>query len=186
VSGLTASSETRLNVGAPIVGVSINCVPFGIQGVQSGVEVIAVPPAYTSQTCHQCLHLGLRSGKVFKCGNCSWHGDADLNGAINILYLGVASLPERAVLGFFGQVKRECESPLPLGVSLHLIAFDTLMRLNWSGCFSAMLRCRRGSRRHFFQRKSKNWRFSFSVFQIMLNLCLVTCSTYGFIPIHRF
>jgi len=24
------------------------------KGVQSGVEVIAVPPAYTSQTCHQC------------------------------------------------------------------------------------------------------------------------------------
>jgi IS605 OrfB family transposase len=70
------------------------------KGVQSGVEVIAVPPAYTSQTCHQCLHIGLRSGKVFKCGNCSWHGDADLNGAINISLLGGAfvSLPERAVL----------------------------------------------------------------------------------------
>lgn len=51
------------------------------KGIKEGVEVIAVPPAYTSQTCHQCLHIGLRSYKRFKCGNCGWHGDADLNGA---------------------------------------------------------------------------------------------------------
>jgi putative transposase len=30
------------------------------KGIKEGVEVIAVPPAYTSQTCHQCLHIGLR------------------------------------------------------------------------------------------------------------------------------
>lgn len=69
------------------------------KGIQSGVEVIVVPPAWTSQSCHQCLHIGLRSDKVFKCGNCSWHGDADLNAAIVISLLGgsVSSL-ERAVL----------------------------------------------------------------------------------------
>lgn len=71
------------------------------KGTQSGVEVITVPPAYTSQTCHQCLHIGLRSEKVFKCGNCScsWHGDADLNAANVISLLGgsVSGL-ERAVL----------------------------------------------------------------------------------------
>jgi IS605 OrfB family transposase len=56
------------------------------KGVKFGVEVIAVPPAYTSQTCHQCNHLGLRSEKRFKCANqaCRWHGDADENGAMNI------------------------------------------------------------------------------------------------------
>ncbi|WP_448599737.1 zinc ribbon domain-containing protein, partial [Thermoleptolyngbya sp.] len=58
------------------------------KGIKSGVEVIAVPPAYTSQTCHACNHIGLRSGKVFKCGNCGWHGDADLNGAMNISKIG--------------------------------------------------------------------------------------------------
>ncbi|MBE9037100.1 RNA-guided endonuclease InsQ/TnpB family protein [aff. Roholtiella sp. LEGE 12411] len=64
------------------------------KGIKSGVEVIAVPPAYTSQTCHQCLHIGLRSDKRFKCGNCSWHGDADLNGAKMISLLGQSvSLP---------------------------------------------------------------------------------------------
>jgi putative transposase len=58
------------------------------KGLKEGVEVIAVPPAYTSQTCHCCNHIGLRSDKRFKCGNCGWHGDADLNGAINIANIG--------------------------------------------------------------------------------------------------
>jgi len=58
------------------------------KGIKYGVEVVAVPPAYTSQTCHACNHIGLRSGKVFKCGNCGWHGDADWNGAMNISKIG--------------------------------------------------------------------------------------------------
>jgi putative transposase len=58
------------------------------KGVRAGVEVVAVPPQYTSQTCHQCLHIGLRSDKIFKCGNCDWHGDADLNGSLNIGAIG--------------------------------------------------------------------------------------------------
>ncbi|WP_258001566.1 transposase, partial [Fischerella thermalis] len=60
------------------------------KGVQFGVEVIAVPTAWTSQTCYQCLHIGLRSGKRFKCINeaCCWSGDADFNGAKNIASIG--------------------------------------------------------------------------------------------------
>jgi IS605 OrfB family transposase len=60
------------------------------KGIQAGIEVIAVPPAYTSQTCHCCLHIGLRSNKRFKCANetCGWCGDADLNGAKNIAAIG--------------------------------------------------------------------------------------------------
>jgi putative transposase len=54
------------------------------KGIREGVEVVAVNPAYTSQTCNQCLHIGLRTEKRFKCGHCGWQGDADLNGAINI------------------------------------------------------------------------------------------------------
>lgn len=69
------------------------------RGIAAGVEVIAVPPAYTSQNCHQCLHIGLRSDKVFKCGNCSWHGDADFNASCVISLLGSSVIrPERAVL----------------------------------------------------------------------------------------
>lgn len=69
------------------------------KGIKSGIEVVAVNPRYTSQTCHQCLHIGLRTAKTFKCGNCSWHGDADLNGSLMIQILGVAvTQPERSVL----------------------------------------------------------------------------------------
>jgi len=62
----------------------------------AGVKVVMVNPAYTSQTCHQCLHIhpvkgeSYRSGKRFKCGHCGWHGDADLNGAKNIKAIGLS------------------------------------------------------------------------------------------------
>lgn len=69
------------------------------KGLQAGVKVIAVPPQYTSQTCHQCLHIGLRSDKRFRCGYCHWSGDADLNGANVISLLGSSVIrPERAVV----------------------------------------------------------------------------------------
>lgn len=58
------------------------------KAIQSGVEVVAVPPRYTSQTCKECLHIGLRSDKTFKCGHCGWHGDADFNGSMNIAAIG--------------------------------------------------------------------------------------------------
>lgn len=66
------------------------------KGIKEGVQVVAVPPRYTSQTCHKCLHLGLRSNKSFKCTNnkCNWKGDADFNGSNIISLLGQSvSLP---------------------------------------------------------------------------------------------
>ncbi|HEY9604335.1 MAG TPA: transposase [Allocoleopsis sp.] len=62
----------------------------------AGVRVIPISPAYTSQMCHNCLHIhpvkgkSYRSGKTFKCGHCGWHGDADLNGANNIALVGLS------------------------------------------------------------------------------------------------
>jgi IS605 OrfB family transposase len=62
----------------------------------AGVPVVLAPPAYTSQTCHRCLHIhpdpaqSYRNGKQFKCGHCGWEGDADLNGANVIALLGAA------------------------------------------------------------------------------------------------
>jgi putative transposase len=61
----------------------------------SGVPVVVVPPAYTSQMCCACLHIGTRSGKRFVCGNphCRLYGlavDADINGARVIARLGAA------------------------------------------------------------------------------------------------
>jgi putative transposase len=64
------------------------------KALRAGVALILVPPAYTSQTCHRCLHIhpeqgkSYRSGKSFKCGHCGWEGDADLNGANVIALFG--------------------------------------------------------------------------------------------------
>lgn len=64
------------------------------KAIKHGVKLILVHPAYTSQTCHKCLHIhpeagkSYRQGKKFGCGHCGWAGDADLNGAKNIAILG--------------------------------------------------------------------------------------------------
>jgi IS605 OrfB family transposase len=67
------------------------------KGIKEGVEVIAVNPAYTSQTCHSCLLIGLRTNKSFKCSNkiCGWVGDADKNASLMIALVGLSvSQPE--------------------------------------------------------------------------------------------
>ena len=48
------------------------------------IKETIVNPAYTSQVCCKCNHLGNRNGKVFKCSNCSISIDADFNASINI------------------------------------------------------------------------------------------------------
>ncbi|MEC4893751.1 MAG: transposase [Oscillatoria sp. PMC 1051.18] len=60
------------------------------KGIKEGVEVIAIPPAYTSQTCHKCKHLGIRGGKYFRCTNpqCQHYGDADVNASLVIALWG--------------------------------------------------------------------------------------------------
>ena len=60
------------------------------KGLINGVEIVPVSPRYSSQTCHACMHLGLRSGKRFKCTNstCGWHGDADENACYNLSIIG--------------------------------------------------------------------------------------------------
>ncbi len=54
------------------------------------MEVRKVPPAYTSQTCHQCGHVdkGSRKQSDFKCTACGHADDADVNAALNILAFG--------------------------------------------------------------------------------------------------
>lgn len=64
------------------------------KSLKYGVELVAVNPAYTSQTCAECLHIhpvkgkSYRSGKVFKCGHCGNHCDADVNGSKMISIVG--------------------------------------------------------------------------------------------------
>ncbi len=61
------------------------------KAMRAGVKVVLVPPAYSSQTCHQCFWIGQRGGKHFRCVNpaCGWEGDADFNGANVIRFLGL-------------------------------------------------------------------------------------------------
>ena len=64
------------------------------KAVKFGVPLVFVNPAYSSQTCHRCLHIhpekgkSYRNGKTYKCGHCGWVGDSDFNGANMISLLG--------------------------------------------------------------------------------------------------
>ncbi|ERT07961.1 transposase, IS605 OrfB family [Lyngbya aestuarii BL J] len=66
------------------------------QGIKEGVNVIAIPPAYTSQTCHKCLYIhpvkgqSYRNNKTFKCGNCGKSCDADFKGSKMIKLWGAS------------------------------------------------------------------------------------------------
>lgn len=61
-----------------------------------GVDLVVVEPAYTSQTCSCCHHIGIRKNKSFKCPNCGTDMDADVNAALNIALLGVSvNAPEK-------------------------------------------------------------------------------------------
>jgi putative transposase len=71
----------------------------------TGIPVLFVPPAYTSQTCARCHHVhpgqgkSYRSGERFKCGNCGWEHNADINAGIVISQLGMCVIhPESSVM----------------------------------------------------------------------------------------
>ena len=59
----------------------------------NGVKLVVVNPAYSSQTCHSCKHIGKRTNKVFKCTNTNCNVDiidADYNASKVISLLGRA------------------------------------------------------------------------------------------------
>ena len=69
-----------------------------------GCQVLAVPPAYTSQRCACCGHTAKEnrlSQSQFECQSCGYTANADVNGARNILAAGHAVLAcgEMAALG---------------------------------------------------------------------------------------
>ena len=57
---------------------------LSIKLAEKGIKETIVNPAYTSQVCCKCNHLGDRKGKEFKCSNCNYSIDADFNASINI------------------------------------------------------------------------------------------------------
>ena len=57
----------------------------------NGVKLVVVNPAYSSQTCHSCKHIGKRTNKLFKCTNTNCKVDtidADYNASKVISLLG--------------------------------------------------------------------------------------------------
>lgn len=59
-----------------------------------GIKVEKVNPAYTSQTCHQCLKLGSRNGEQFNCLTCG-EQHADVNASHVIALGGAVCKPAR-------------------------------------------------------------------------------------------
>lgn len=57
---------------------------LSVKLAERGIKETIVNPAYTSQVCCKCNHLGERKGKEFKCPNCNLNIDADFNASINI------------------------------------------------------------------------------------------------------
>ena len=57
---------------------------LSVKLAENGIKETIVNPAYTSQVCCKCNHLGDRKGKEFKCLNCNLSIDADFNASINI------------------------------------------------------------------------------------------------------
>ena len=54
----------------------------------NGGKLVIVPAAYTSQTCHKCGHVAKgnrESQAVFRCVECGYRANADVNAAMNIL-----------------------------------------------------------------------------------------------------
>ena len=57
---------------------------LSVKLAEKGIKETIVNPAYTSQVCCKCNHLGDRKGKEFKCSNCDLSIDADFNASIII------------------------------------------------------------------------------------------------------
>lgn len=85
----------------------------------AGVEVVFVPPSYTSQTCARCHRVhpeqgsSYRSGERFKCGNCGWRHNADINAGLVISQLSGVYVNDPEISGIVCQLEGQL-SLLPI------------------------------------------------------------------------
>ena len=82
-------------------------------------QVVRVDPAYTSQTCAACGHVGKENRRTqahFHCKACGHTANADRNAAQNILARGLALLPKARGNG--ASAWREAFGPCPLPVAM--------------------------------------------------------------------
>ena len=74
------------------------------------VTVVAVNPAYTSQTCHACGHVSAASRPCqarFECVSCGHTAQADVNAARNILALGTGATGRQGALALATPLTRQ-------------------------------------------------------------------------------
>ena len=57
------------------------------KAIMKGIEVVRVKPNYTSQICHRCGNLGIRSKGCFSCSHCGLSNfNSDLNASRNLAH----------------------------------------------------------------------------------------------------
>jgi len=89
--GRNVRAKSRLNRGMLAQGHADFRRMLSYKCERSGAQLLAVDPAYTSQTCSQCGHCAPENRKsqaVFRCVACASHINADRNAALNILAAG--------------------------------------------------------------------------------------------------
>ena len=75
-----------------------------------GTKMIQIMPHYTSITCCRCNYMDRRSRITrdwFKCTNCKFSIDADINAAINIYFYGMPCIRKPPVFDYYGNYKSD-------------------------------------------------------------------------------
>ena len=78
--------------------------------INAGTKMIQIMPHYTSITCCRCNYMDRRSRVTrdwFKCTNCKFECDADINAAINIYFYGMPCIRKPPVFDYYGNYKSD-------------------------------------------------------------------------------